>query len=69
MSKGKGKLVYLSIPALDGLKELGCRYITRGFDNKEHTSYNKAVLLLLKFVKIAEEIQLPKKIKKNKKEE
>lgn len=52
----KGKLVYLSIPAINGLTELGRRYITRDFDKSDRVSYNRACLLLLKWAFIGEQM-------------
>lgn len=55
MSSKKGKLVYLSIPAIKGLEELGRRYIHRDFDKMDRVSYNRACLFLLKIVKLGEQ--------------
>jgi hypothetical protein len=56
--KGKGKLIYISVEAYKGLEKFGTKCISPDFTkrNSRGISYNGAILLLLKFAGMGEQI-------------
>ncbi len=58
-----GKHIYISREVIDGLEDVGEKYI-RKFRDGKRTSYNRACLYLLQLIGIAERLKI-NRIKKN----